>query len=108
MSKNTPRKHEVKPPKSDREGGKEKADEDAEEDLCNICFSEQANAVFLDCGHGQICLSCAVDSMQKSTKCLFCREPVVQIIQIHQNAVKSGLFKVINSYFVSATSGKVV
>ena len=99
--------------------GKEKAEEimsqretvpeninPAEEDdgLCTICFTEAANTVLLDCGHGGICLTCAIDSMKKNNHCLFCRLKVVQIIEINISEIRKGLYKVVNSYYVSDDS----
>ena len=84
------------PGSSAREAG---AAED--EGLCSICFSEAASTVLLDCGHGGICLACAIDSMKKNNHCLFCRERVVQIIEIDTQDLGNGLFKVVNSYYVS-------
>ena len=72
-----------------------------EEGLCSICFSEPASTVLLDCGHGGICLACAIDSMKKNNHCLFCRERVVQIIEIDTKDLGNGLYKVVNSYYVS-------
>ena len=69
--------------------------------LCQICFSCAANTVLLDCGHGGICLDCAIDSMKKNNYCIFCREKVVQIIEIEANEIRNGLFKVVNSFYVS-------
>lgn len=69
--------------------------------LCQICFSCPANTVLLDCGHGGICLDCAIDSMKKNNYCIFCREKVVQIIEIEANEIRNGLFKVVNSFYVS-------
>lgn len=69
--------------------------------LCQICFSCPANTVLLDCGHGSICLDCAIDSMKKNNVCIFCREKVVQIIEIEVAEIRNGLFKVLNSFYVS-------
>lgn len=75
--------------------------EDEDSGLCTICYSENANTVLLDCGHGSICLTCAIDSMKKNNHCLFCRAKVYQIIEIDNVEVRKGLYKVLNSYYVS-------
>lgn len=69
--------------------------------LCTICYSQKSNTVLLDCGHGGICIDCATDTMKKNNHCLFCRARVVQIIEIETSEVKRGLYKVINSFYVS-------
>lgn len=69
---------------------------------CYICFSDQPNSVLLNCGHGGICVDCAIDSMKKNNCCFLCREIVYQIIEIDlEKQVEPGLFKVLNSYYVS-------
>jgi hypothetical protein len=69
---------------------------------CYICFSEPANSVVLDCGHGGICVGCAIDSMKKNNQCFLCRSTVYQIIEIDLEAeVEPGLYKVKNSFYVS-------
>ena len=75
--------------------------EDDDGGLCTICYSENANTVLLDCGHGSVCLTCAIDSMKKNNHCIFCRAKVVQIIEIDMTEVKKGLYKVVNSFYVS-------
>lgn len=72
-----------------------------DESLCTICYSQKSNTVLLDCGHGGICIDCATDTMKKNNHCLFCRARVIQIIEIDTNEVKRGLYKVVNSFYVS-------
>lgn len=72
-----------------------------DETLCTICYSQKSNTVLLDCGHGGICIDCATDTMKKNNHCLFCRQRVVQIIEIETSEFKRGLYKVINSFYVS-------
>ena len=73
-----------------------------EDSLCYICFSNPANCIYLDCGHGGVCLDCAIDSIKKNNICTLCREKVVQIIEIdYRHEIREGLYKVTNSYFVS-------
>lgn len=76
--------------------------EDDEEGLCFICFSNDSNCVFLDCGHGGVCLDCAMDTIKRNNICALCREVVTQIIEIDpKTEIRDGLFKVLNSYYVS-------
>jgi hypothetical protein len=61
-----------------------------------------SNAVLLDCGHGGVCLECAIDTMKKNNLCFLCRSSVVQIIEIDlSKEVRKGLYKVLNSFYVS-------
>lgn len=75
---------------------------DEYEGLCFICFANPSNCVFLDCGHGGVCLDCAMDTIKKNNICSLCRETVVQIIEIDTSReIRNGVYKVLNSYFVS-------
>ncbi|KAK3259639.1 hypothetical protein CYMTET_31367 [Cymbomonas tetramitiformis] len=47
---------------------------------CKICYTAEANAVFMDCGHFGACLDCA--HRARSRGCPFCRLPVRQIQQV--------------------------
>lgn len=82
--------------------------EDLEDDgLCFICYTNPPNAVFLDCGHGGtprspgMCLDCSIDSMKRNNACTMCRKEVIQILEIESLNNIDGLFKVLNSYYVS-------
>ena len=87
---------------SARDGPAQPAEPENEEDnLCQICFTEPPTAVVLDCGHGGSCLNCTIDAMKKNNQCLFCRAKVVLIIEINNTQDTKGLYKVVNSYYVS-------
>lgn len=92
-------------PQEEKEGEKEdevKYENEDEEGLCFICFSNDSNCVFLDCGHGGICLDCAMDTIKRNNICALCREVVNQIIEIDPKVeIRDGLYKVLNSYYVS-------
>ncbi|CAM9872451.1 unnamed protein product, partial [Phaeothamnion confervicola] len=42
----------------------------------------QADAVFLDCGHGGACMGCAMQVCALQAECPICRGHVTQIIEI--------------------------
>ena len=42
--------------------------------MCMVCFENQADSVFLECGHGGICYNCAIDICKKSNECHLCRK----------------------------------
>ena len=52
------------------------ADFDDDESLCIICFTNQANSVLLDCGHGGVCIECSLDAMKQNNVCVLCRKEV--------------------------------
>ncbi|EPS35013.1 hypothetical protein PDE_09978 [Penicillium oxalicum 114-2] len=56
----------------------EVADEEA--DLCQICYSEEQNAVFCDCGHICSCVTCA----KQVDLCPICRKTIKNVIKIYR------------------------
>jgi len=85
----------------------EKVENDDEEGLCFICFCNESNVVFLDCGHGGVCLDCAMDTIKRNNICALCRENVNQIIEIDPKIeIRNGLYKVLNSFYVSKEDPK--
>jgi len=50
--------------------------------LCYICYERPPNAVIGECGHGGICLECAVETIKAKGKCMECRLEVEKVIKI--------------------------
>ncbi|KAJ5318175.1 hypothetical protein N7508_002683 [Penicillium antarcticum] len=53
---------------------------DAELDLCQICYTEEMDAVFADCGHFCSCVTCA----NLVSLCPMCRKDVKKVIKIYR------------------------
>lgn len=53
-----------------------------EADACLICFERAPDAVAVDCGHGGLCYSCAVDVACVHDVCPMCRAPMRQVVKI--------------------------
>ena len=50
---------------------------------CLLCCDAPSDAVFLGCGHGGVCKSCAIDTFVRNREeCPFCRAHVTQIVTI--------------------------
>eukprot|EP01017_Pseudomicrothorax_dubius_P041250 TRINITY_DN6574_c0_g1_i14.p1 TRINITY_DN6574_c0_g1~~TRINITY_DN6574_c0_g1_i14.p1 ORF type:complete len:486 (+),score=41.22 TRINITY_DN6574_c0_g1_i14:77-1534(+) len=49
---------------------------------CLICYEKPANAVIMDCGHGGLCIDCAIESWTKKDCCYLCREKVSKVLQV--------------------------
>ncbi|KAJ5223250.1 hypothetical protein N7468_007792 [Penicillium chermesinum] len=53
---------------------------DDEMDLCQICYSEEQDAVFCDCGHVCSCVTCA----KQVDLCPICRKSIKSVIKIYR------------------------
>ncbi|KAI9861021.1 MAG: hypothetical protein M1824_002787 [Vezdaea acicularis] len=53
---------------------------DEEMDTCSICYEEEMNAVFNECGHMCACLACA----RQVGSCPVCRREVVSVIRLYR------------------------
>jgi hypothetical protein len=51
---------------------------DEEMDLCQICYDEEQDALFYDCGHVCACVSCA----RQVETCPICRKNVISVVRI--------------------------
>ena len=47
--------------------------------ICTICYDNNANAVLMKCGHGAICFDCALRLTNTSTTCHICRNVYIYI-----------------------------
>lgn len=46
---------------------------------CMICFDEDSDAIFMDCGHGGVCYDCALEIWKTSNECHLCRKEIVSV-----------------------------
>lgn len=52
-------------------------------DTCGVCYRDGVllnNAVFLNCGHCEICNDCALQSIQGKSTCPFCRNDIEKVL----------------------------
>jgi len=54
---------------------------DEEMDLCQICYSEDQDALFYNCGHVCACVNCA----KQVEICPMCRKKVVNVVKIYKS-----------------------
>lgn len=52
------------------------------EDKCQICFENSPDGVFMNCGHGGLCTSCAFEMVTIKPECHLCREEIKQVVQL--------------------------
>lgn len=53
---------------------------DEEMDLCQICFGEEQDALFYDCGHVCACVACA----RQVEICPICRKNIISVVKIYR------------------------
>ena len=49
---------------------------------CKLCYSQDSDAVLMDCGHGGLCFECAVQIFRRQGQCCFCRSQVSQVLKV--------------------------
>lgn len=57
----------------------EHANEDG--DMCQICYEEEMNALFYDCGHFVACIACA----GRVELCPICRAPIKKVVRVYRS-----------------------
>ncbi|PYH81536.1 hypothetical protein BO82DRAFT_81360 [Aspergillus uvarum CBS 121591] len=53
---------------------------DEEMDLCQICYGEEQDALFYDCGHVCACVTCA----RQVDLCPICRKSIISVVKIYR------------------------
>lgn len=48
--------------------------------ICQVCFTNYPDSIFMNCGHGGICYDCALNIWQSSNNCYLCRDQVKYIL----------------------------
>ena len=78
------------------------ADKDfLEKASCCICFSNLANAVIMNCGHGGICYECGKSILQSNVcLCHLCREPLLFVLQLDLQNSYQNFINVVSATYV--------
>ena len=78
------------------------ADKDfLEKASCCICFSNLANAVIMNCGHGGICYECGKSILQSNVcLCHLCREPLLFVLQLDLQNSFQNFINVVSATYV--------
>lgn len=72
-------------------------------ETCFICCENVPNIVFIDCGHGGVCVMCTLEIVSKKNQCPLCREVVNKIVEIEVEEEDSqNLYRVVNTFYVSS------
>jgi Uncharacterized conserved protein, contains RING Zn-finger len=81
-----------------------KQDEEYKDPLCVICYERQPDAVYLDCGHGGVCHTCAVELIKSKNECHLCRTKIERLLKIQLKDQNSQIYKIISSEEVTTIS----
>ena len=49
---------------------------------CLICFENSPDGVFMNCGHGGFCTTCAFEMVEIKNECHLCRQEIKQVVQL--------------------------
>jgi len=63
---------------------------------CFICCTNKANAVFMDCRHGGVCVECAIDTWKSGERCTLCRNIITEIVEV-EDIESVGVSKIVRS-----------
>jgi len=69
---------------------------ESDKSVCSICMEKDTNAVLMGCGHGNMCLDCAVCICCKNNACPFCRKEIGQIVSVSTEKIEefeNGVFR---------------
>lgn len=75
-----------------------------EKEACFVCFDAAQTGVFMPCGHGGVCVSCAVEMWGKAAVCHLCKGAVECMLQIDPVSVAS-IVKVMFVYVADQGKG---
>ena len=56
------------------------------ETLCGICYISPSNAVFMECKHGGLCYTCALEVWRTQESCHLCRKKICQVLELRDEA----------------------
>jgi hypothetical protein len=62
-------------------------------DTCLVCMERPPDAVLMECGHGSVCSTCAVELWQQSRRCPLCREGFAGVMRLTSEADVGGVVR---------------
>ncbi|CAD8144689.1 unnamed protein product [Paramecium pentaurelia] len=64
---------------------------------CCVCYDNNPDALFMQCGHGGVCYHCALDMWKNKDECYLCRKKIDRILQIKIFENGNNLYQVIGA-----------
>ncbi|CAD8135233.1 unnamed protein product [Paramecium pentaurelia] len=62
---------------------------------CCICFDNEPNALFMQCGHGGVCYNCAIDLWKNKAECYLCRNKIDRVLKIQMSEQQKNIYQVV-------------
>lgn len=62
---------------------------------CIVCYRKLARAVFMDCGHGGVCFTCAKKINRRQGECHMCRQKIKAILTVDVKNNKGRLYEIV-------------
>ncbi|CAK85402.1 unnamed protein product (macronuclear) [Paramecium tetraurelia] len=62
---------------------------------CCICFDNEPNSLFMQCGHGGVCYNCAIDLWKNKAECYLCRNKIDRVLKIKMIEQQKNIYQVI-------------
>ncbi|CAD8138965.1 unnamed protein product [Paramecium octaurelia] len=62
---------------------------------CCICFDNEPNSLFMQCGHGGVCYNCAIDLWKNKAECYLCRNKIDRVLKIKMTEQQKNIYQVI-------------
>ncbi|KAL4473944.1 hypothetical protein ABPG72_000306 [Tetrahymena utriculariae] len=91
------RKEDMKPEIKDYSQKQDEESKNTSVQNCLVCFENQPDTVFMNCGHGGICYECALLIWKNTQECYLCRQKVEQLYQLEYNSDnKDNVMKVLS------------
>ncbi|CAD8141924.1 unnamed protein product [Paramecium pentaurelia] len=64
---------------------------------CCICFDNDPDALFMQCGHGGVCYHCALDMWKNKDECYLCRKKIERVLQIQVCENEKNIYQVVGA-----------
>ncbi|CAK88075.1 unnamed protein product (macronuclear) [Paramecium tetraurelia] len=64
---------------------------------CCICFDNEPDALFMQCGHGGVCYHCALDMWKNKDECYLCRKKIERVLQIQVCDNEKNIYQVVGA-----------
>ncbi|CAD8056695.1 unnamed protein product [Paramecium sonneborni] len=64
---------------------------------CCVCYENDSDALFMQCGHGGVCYHCALDMWKNKDECYLCRKKIERVLQIQVCNNEKDIYQVVGA-----------